>query len=267
MQLPYFYSGPNVARVNLAVDLVPSAMTLQKDKGKLHGEFNLAGIAYKSDGSVAARFSDTVRLDFDSQQQADAFLKTPYHYANQFEIAPGKYNFRMAVSSGDKGFGKIDSPLAIEPWNGKTLSVSGLALSHEARPAADLAAGLDESLLEGALPLVSKGTEIVPAGTAEFHATDKGFFYFEVYEPGVTATGAPLVTVRVRILDRATGQQKDDSGTLSASNYIRPGNPVIPIALALPVNNLPAGAYKVEVSVSHATANEPVVRTADFDVN
>ncbi len=155
MQLPYFYSGPNVARVNLAVDLVPSAMTLQKDKGKLHGEFNLAGIAYKSDGSVAARFSDTVRLDFDSQQQADAFLKTPYHYANQFEIAPGKYNFRMAVSSGDKGFGKIDSPLAIEPWNGKSLSVSGLALSHEARPAADLAAGLDESLLEGALPLVS----------------------------------------------------------------------------------------------------------------
>ena len=75
MQLPWFYSSPNVARVNLAMDIMPSAMKFQKEKGKFHGEFDLAGVAYKADGGIAARVSDAVKLDFDSQQQADAFLK------------------------------------------------------------------------------------------------------------------------------------------------------------------------------------------------
>ena len=35
-------------------------------------------------------------LDFDNQQQADAFLRAPYHYENQLEVAPGQYNLRMA---------------------------------------------------------------------------------------------------------------------------------------------------------------------------
>ena len=51
-----------------------------------------------------------VKLEFDSQQQVEAFLKTPYHYQNQFDIAPGQYTFRMAFSSdssGAQGFGTV----------------------------------------------------------------------------------------------------------------------------------------------------------------
>ena len=273
MQVPYFYSGANVARVSLAMDIIPSGMKFQKDKGKLHGEFDLAGIAYKADGSVAARFSDTVKLDFDAQQQADAFLATPYHYTNQFEIAPGQYNFRMAFSSGEQGFGKVQMPLTIEPWDGRALSVSGLALSHDAHAVADLASGLDESLLEGARPLVSKGTEVVPTGTNLFHAGERGFLYFEVYEPRIAALAAlpaavlPTVAVRVRVLDRASGQQKNDSGPLSAANYMERGKATIPIALALPTTGLAAGAYKVEITISHGTGDDGITRLADFDLN
>ena len=78
MQLPWFYSAPNVARVNVAMEITPSAMKFQKEKGgKLHGEFNLAGVAYKADGTAAARVSDVVKFDFDTQQQVDAFLEAP----------------------------------------------------------------------------------------------------------------------------------------------------------------------------------------------
>jgi len=269
MQLPWFYSAPNVAQVDLAMDIVPSAMKFQKEKGKLHGEFDLAGVAYKPDGSIAARVSDAVKLDFDTQQQVDAFLKTPYRYENQFEIAPGQYNFRMAFSAGAEGFGKVEMPLKIEPWNGQSLAASGLALSHDAHPAADLAAGLDGSLLEGLRPLVAKGTEVVPAGTDRFQQGERGFLYFEAYEPLLAAAkpGAslPLVGVRIRVLDRATGQQKEDTGVKTAGSFMRAGNPMIPILSALPIATLPAGAYRLEVSVMRETG-EPVVRTADFDV-
>jgi VWFA-related protein len=273
MQLPWFHSAPNVARVNVSMDIIPSAMKFQKEKGKFHGELNIAGVAYSPDGSIDARIGDAVKLDFDSQEQVDAFLKTPYHYQNQFEIAPGRYTFRMAFSadsSGEHGFGKVEMPLTIDPWNGQTLSISGLALSHDAHPTADLAAGLDVSLLEGPRPLVSKGAEAVPTGTAQFHAGEPGYFYFEAYEPLLMAANpdAPLprIGVRIRVLDRATGQPKQDTGVKTVGNYERPGNPTIPIISPLPVAKLPPGAYMLEVSVLRETG-DPVVRTTNFDIN
>jgi VWFA-related protein len=273
MQLPWFYSAPNVARVNIAMDIMPAAMKFQKEKGKLRGEFDLAGVAYKQDGSIAARMSDAVNLEFDSEQQVDAFLRTPYHYQNQFEIVPGQYTFRMAFSSdssGEHGFGKVEMPLTIDPWNGQTLSMSGLALSHDAHAATDLAAGLDVSLLEGPRPLVSRGIEAVPSGTPQFHAGEPGYFYFEAYEPLLSAAkaGAPLpvVGVRVRVLDRGTGGQKQDTGFRSAGIYEQAGTPVIAIVSPLTTAGLPAGSYRLEVSVVRETG-APVVRTADFEID
>jgi hypothetical protein len=63
IQLPWFYSGPNLARVNVAMDFVPAAMNFRKDDTGLHGESDLAGIAYGPHGSMAARFSDMVKLN------------------------------------------------------------------------------------------------------------------------------------------------------------------------------------------------------------
>ena len=213
------------------------------------------------------------RLDFDTQQQVDAFLKAPYHYENQMEIAPGQYNLRMAISSesaGPQAFGKAEMPLKVDPWNGQTLTASGLALSHNTRPAADLVAGLDGALLEGQRPLIANGTEVVPTGTPQFHPGEPGFVYFEAYEPLLSAakegTQMPLVGVRTRILDRGTGQQKTDTGVKTIGSFMRPGNPVVPVVASLPTATLPAGAYKLEVTVMRQTG-DPVVRTVDFDVN
>jgi VWFA-related protein len=273
MQLPWFYEAPNVAQVDLAMDIVPTAMKFQKDKGKLHGEFDMAGVAYKPDGSVAARFSDTVKLDFDTQKQADEFLKTPYHYENQFHIGPGTYDFRVAFSSessGPQGFGKVDVPLVVDPWDGKTLGESGLALSRDTHPVADLAAGLDASLLEGQRSLIAKGTEVVPTGTSEFRKGEPAFVYFEAYEPLLMAAAKPdapmpLVAARIRVLDRATGQQKVDGGVKLVDSFMHPGSAVVPVVSALPTSNLPAGAYRLEVTVMRQTG-APVVRTVDFGI-
>ena len=225
MQLPWFYSAPNVARVNLAMDFNPSSMKFQKDKGKFHAEIDLAGVAWKADGTAAARVSDAVKLDFDTQLQVDAFLKTPYHYENQFEIAPGQYTFRMAFSSDASGahdFGKAELPLNIDRWDGQTLSMSGIALSHDAHPAADLAAGLDVDLLEGMRPLVARGIEVVPSGVNRFHPGERGYIYVEAYEPELTAAkpdSMPVIGIRVRVLDRVTGQQKEDTGAKTAGSF------------------------------------------------
>jgi len=265
MQLPWFYARPGIAEVKLVMDFLPSATKFQKEKGKLHGEFDLAGVATKADGSVAAHFSDTVKLEFDNQKEANEFLRTPYHYVNQFKIGPGQYSFRLAFTSGGESFGKIDLPLIIDPWNGQTLGASGLALSRETKPAADLAGDLDSSLLEGDRPLVAKNMEVIPAGNDQFRPGEPAFLYFEAYEPRLAASKTPvLVGVRVRVLDAATNRQKYDAGIKSVGSFEHPGNPVIPVLTSLP--NLPAGSYQVEVSVMRETG-APLVRTTPLAIH
>lgn len=268
LQLPWFYSGPNAAQVNVAMDVVPTGMKFQRgsgEKARLHGEFELEGIAYKADGSVAARFSDTVGLDFDTQQEADAFVRKSYHYANQFEVAPGQYSFRMVVAAGSQGFGKAELPLTISAWDGKTPAMSGLALSRDAHEAPDRSSGLADLALERVRPLIAQGMEVVPTGTSQFRAGESGFVYFELYEPALTTR---RISLRLRILDRRTGNQIDDSGALKADSFVQAGNPVVPVALTLPIASagLPPGSYKAEVSVLLGASGTDISRTIDFDV-
>src|SRR5216683_1906478 len=87
LQAPYFYTAPNVARVNLAMEIPADSLNFNKEKGKYHANVNILGIAYNADGSVGARFSDTVNLDLEKDEWKE-FTKTPYRYQNQFDAAP-----------------------------------------------------------------------------------------------------------------------------------------------------------------------------------
>ena len=122
--------------------------------------------------------------------------------------------------------------------------------------------------------VTSKDTPFVFKSTSNlrFHTGEAGFFCFEVYEPLLAAVPAakpdaplPVVGVQIRILDRATGQPRFDTGVKIIGGFMRAGNPVVPIVSPLPSASLPAGAWKLEGRVMRETG-DPVVRTADFDV-
>ena len=59
-----------------------------------------------SASEVGARFSDTVKLDYDKKDEVAEFAEKPYHYENQFEISPGKYDLKVVFNSGGSNFGK-----------------------------------------------------------------------------------------------------------------------------------------------------------------
>ncbi len=111
MELPFFYTSPNTARVDVAMDIAPTDVQCRKEKGKLHAEINVLGLAAESDGTVAARFSDTMKFDFDNKKQLEEFQQKPLHYETQFDVASGKYDLKVVFSSGGASFGKVQSPL------------------------------------------------------------------------------------------------------------------------------------------------------------
>jgi VWFA-related protein len=265
MQAPFFYSSSNTARVDVAMDIPAQSIKFEKEHGKFHADLNVLAIAYRPDGSVAARFSDNKKIEVESKKDVQAFNERPYYYDGQFDIASGKYTLKAAFSSGGPAFGKLEMPLTVEPYDSKEFGLSALALSNDLHRAADAGSDLDAVLLEGHTPLIAQGYQFTPAAAYRFKTTDHAALYAEVYEPHALDKTPPVVGIQLRVLDRKTQEAKQDSGLMAVNNLIRAGNPVIPVGLKILVDKLTPGAYRVEVTAKDALNNSKT-RVADFDV-
>ncbi|MGA8028964.1 MAG: VWA domain-containing protein [Bryobacteraceae bacterium] len=266
MALPFFYTSPNTARVDVAMEIPPAALKFTKEKGKFHSNVDVLGIAYTSDGAVAAKFSDTVKLDLASKKEVEEFQEKPMHYENQFDVTSGSYNLKVVFSSGNESFGKLLKPLNVDPYDSNNFSLSAVALSKEVHRVSDLDVALDAALVEDKAPLVSQGMQLTPSGSTSFKKTDPTALYVEIYEPLLLKANPPKVGIQLRIMDVKSGQQKLDTGFINCANYIKQGNAVIPVALRLPVDTLGPGSYRAELKAMDSAKNSSVVRSAEFDV-
>jgi VWFA-related protein len=263
---PFFYTSPGVARVNLAIEMPSSSIAFDKQKGKFHSEIDVLGIAYRPDGSVAARFSDTVKNDVEKKEMKE-LLKTPFTYQNSFDIAPGKYDLKIVMSAGEDKFGKFETPLSIDSFTGTQFGISDVALSREMRSTSQLTASLDTALLEERTPLIVKGLEIIPTPDHRFTKQEKITLYCEVYEPDRIVNDLPRVGIIEDLFNRQTKQRVWTSNTILVNDFALEGNPVIPVALFVPVDSLQAGEYRLEVHALDSNGHKSPTRSTDLVLN
>jgi VWFA-related protein len=253
VSVPFFYDAGGAARVNLALEIPAPVLDPTEANGKVHAGMDVLGLVYKPEGDEAARFSETVKLDFDSRQQFDAFLRHPLRYEHQFEVAPGNYRFKLIFRTAKDGFGVVETPLAIGPFDPGRLSLSAIALSRDVQPISQEAA--QEESEAGRKPLIFRGNRIAVSGSDLFLKTGTAEAYFEIYEPPASGAGAVQLTMHLRLLD-AQSEQKWDSGDVDLSALAKSGDPMIPVALKLPVAALPPGAYRAELIVKDSAGNQ-----------
>ena len=297
LQAAYFYAGPNTARVNVALSIPSSAVKFEKVKGKYHGEISVLGIAYRTGTEVGARFSDTVKLDYDKKEEVEEFAAKPYHYDNQFEVSPGKYNLKVVFNSGGENFGKQEIPLSIDPYDGAQFSMSALVPTQEFHKLDSndplVSSHIDAEVIEGKTPMIVGSLEFMAPAAYKFKPSSTLAVYFEIYdsilaeEAAAEASAPPSAPVKpadplkpeeskpappknkvaaaLRILDRTSGEVKLDSGGVDISNFIRKGSPVMTVALNVPVKDLKTGGYRLEIR-GIDSQNRGAVRTVDFDI-
>lgn len=267
LEAPFFYTAPNVARVNLSMELPSEALKFNKDKGKYHATVNVLGIATKADGGEGARFSDTVNLDLEKEDWQQ-FTKVPYHYENQFDAGAGDYKLTIVLSAGGDAFGKFESPLQIPAFDGKQLALGGVALANTVQPVGQIATGLDSVLLEDRTPLIVKGMQIIPSGNNRFKKADKVVVYTEIYEPLLTSEKPPIVGMGYTITNVGTNQEVFNTGkqAIRADDFIQKGSPVIPVGLIVPVKDLPAGGYRLNMQAVDGAGHKTPMRTVTFEL-
>ncbi|MGB2679258.1 MAG: hypothetical protein WAN12_19420, partial [Candidatus Acidiferrum sp.] len=263
MQAPYFYTAPNIARVNLIMQIPGSDLVFNKEKGKYHAVVNVLGIAYKPDGSTGARFNDVLNLDLEKDEWKE-FMKGPFRYQNQFDAAPGSYKLTVVLSSGGDAFGKFEAPLQIDAYDGKKFTLGGVVLSTNVQPLTAVSAEMDAVLLEDRTPLIVKGMQVNPAADYRFKKSDNVILYSEVYEPLLKSENPPRVGAGYRVFDKTTNKEVFFTGAMPMEDFIQKGNPVIPFGLKVPVKDLPAGNYRLVLQAVDAAQNQAPERETEF---
>jgi VWFA-related protein len=263
LEAPFFYTAPNEARINLVMDIPSGSVNFDKVKGKYHADVNILGIAYRPDGSVGARFSDEVSLDLE-REEWKKFTETPMHYENQFTVAPGRYKLTVVLSGGGQNYGKYETPLNIDPYDGKTFTLSGVALSSQIERLADLGGALDADLLSDRTPLVFRDVEIVPSGNNHFKKTDPLVLYAQIYNPHLQSDKPPVMKVGYRVVDEKTGKTVLSTGAIDTEKFIQKGSPIVPVALKIPLENVPPGTYRVDMQAVEQGGTATEIRTATF---
>lgn len=267
-EAPYFYTSPNVARVNLAMDIPPEMFKFDKDKGKYHTSLNVLGIAYKEDGTIGAKFSEQLKLDLEKDDWKE-FTKAPYHYQNQFDAAAGKYKMTVVLSAGSENYGKSVWPLVIDPYDGKQFAIGGVALTNNLQRVDDLASSseYDAILLEDRTPLVVKGMQVLPSAANKFKKTDRVVFYSEVYDSLLATDKPPRLVIAYKILERATNKEVFFTNPpIRADDFIQKGNAVVPVGMVVAVKDLNPGAYKLVFMAADEAGRQVPGRTVDFDI-
>jgi VWFA-related protein len=264
LQAPFFYSGPNIAQVNLAMEIPGDSLIFNKDKGKYHANVNVLGIAYNPDGSVGARFNDTLNLDLEKDEWKE-FTKQPYHYQNQFDAAPGAYKLSVVLSSGGDNFAKFEKPLKIDDFDGKKFTLGGVVLSKTIQAVDQIPTDVDATLLEDRTPMIVKGMQITPAANYAFKQSDKVVIYSQVYEPLLKSDAPPRVVAGYSIID-ASNKQVFFSGPIPLEEYIQKGNAVVPFGLMVPLKDLPPGNYRLVLQAADGAHNQAPKREVQFTV-
>jgi len=262
LEAPFFYTSPSEARVNVTMDVPSSSMQFNKEKGKYHADIDVLGIAYAPDGSVGARFSDQITYDFEKDEWKH-FLESPMRYENQFAIAPGKYRLTVVLSAGGKDFGKYEEPLEIDPYNGK-FSLSAIALSNHVQLEAGMGGEIEADLLADRTPMIVNGVQVVPSGSNRFKKTDSIALYAQVYEPKLADPNPPAIRLAYRVIDEKTGKQVYMQSNIDPAPSIQKGNPVVPIGLMVPVKDIPAGNYRLDLQAYDTTGAITTIRTVQF---
>jgi VWFA-related protein len=261
---PYFYVKPGMARVNLTVSIPGSDIEFKKHNDKFQSHINVLGIATRDDGSVGARFSDTVNLDYEKEEK-QAAPKTSYYYQNSFPIPSGEYTFKLVLTAGGAKFGKYVVPLVVDPFSGKEVALSGPAFGDDLIPYLLDSTEADPALTEAIAPMAANDVQIVPSSSNRFQKDKQPVVYMEVYDP-LLASGSLPMGFLYDIVDRKTNQKVHTSNTIPINQYLRPGNPRVPVIFNLLIDKLPAGDYRIEIRARDSAGNVSPVRTGDFSV-
>jgi len=119
---------------------------------------------------------------------------------NQFDCRAWYLQTNRGAERRRDTFGKFESPLQIDSYDGQQFSLGGVVLTNSMTRISDIPSGLDSALLEDRTPLVVKGMQVMPSASNRFKRSDNVVLYTEIYEPALVSETPPRVGSRITFM-------------------------------------------------------------------
>ena len=272
VQAGIFHTRNEESRVHIALNLPWDKVKKEWKKGRLWSSYEVLGVIYRTDGSVAERFSEDSDFNIHpvpgsgAEYQSEEMLAwyLPHTYERQIDLPPGDYTLRVIFSDSVK-FGWAAAPLSVKKSNPGILEISSLLLANRYQQASAAPNNDGPRILPGGfVPLLSRETEITPSGNTRFTRGEQLAVYFEVYEAEIGGSPAANVAIHLRIVDAKTGETQDVMEPFDATPDGRAGRPVVPIARTILTKNLKRGSYRLEAQATDSAGSSTAWRSASF---
>ncbi len=125
------------------------------------------------------------------------------------------------------------------------------------------AADIDPALIEGSVPMVANGMQLVPSSSNHFKVGSEPIVYVEVYDP-ILQSGNPQLGILFDIVNWKNNQKVFSSITIPITEYAHPGNPLVPVIFKMPIEKLPAGDYALRIWARDSAQNISPVQAGTF---
>jgi VWFA-related protein len=177
MSAAYFRMDTNKfsVPVSLAVpgSQIPFARSSDRDKAAL----DVIGVVTDKDRHPLASIRDTAKLAVDTTSDVK---RKNVQYDTALTLPSGKYHLKFVVRENQTGrMGSFETDLEIPDLKSQPLKMSSVVLASQLQPA-------KKSPVPN--PLIHDGLAIIPNVTHVFSASQHLLLYYEVYEPGKSAT-------------------------------------------------------------------------------
>jgi hypothetical protein len=256
-----FYDSPQLARIPVTVKVRTASLELKKKGGQLGGDLNVMGVAYAEDGSVSARFSETLPILLEKEKE-DAYRKQGITYRNYFKLLPGKYRLKLAIANETGKVGSAEQSLVVPPPPESGLGFSSLVVADRLSRLPDLIQNLQAKLLDESDPLIYSGLHIVPSVENQLPINAPVRIFFKVYNLS-NDPGQRNLVVQAQLLGEK-GERHALPPIPLAGHLFPTGKGEASIALNLPFEKVPPGKYKLMIETSEPTSHQSVTLQTDL---
>jgi hypothetical protein len=193
----YFYDSPRMARVLVLAKIRAEKAVVKKKGGQSTCDLNVMGVAYAEDGSVSARFSETMHFTFDKEKEQD-FRRANLSYRNYFRLRPGKYRLKLATSDEANNLGSMEQFLEVPALPERGFAASSIVLAENLSRLPGLIQNLQARLLDDSDPLIYAGMQIIPSVENKLKTGSAVPVMFKIYS--ITGSGQWDLTAKARLV-------------------------------------------------------------------
>jgi hypothetical protein len=252
-----------MARVLVLAKIRMEKVEIKKKGSQSGSDINVMGVAYAEDGSVSARFSETLRITFDRDKEQD-FRKSNVSYRNYFKLRPGKYRLKLATSDEANNLGSTEQQIEVPALPERGFAASSLVLADRISRLPDLIQNLNAQLLDDSDPLTYSGMQISPSVENTLPAGSAIPVLFRIYDLG-GGTGQWKLTARARL--------ESEKGEVSALPAISLDENLSPlnkseavVGFTLTFPQAAPGKYKLVIETTEAASAQSATTQTNLEL-